>query len=119
MDGGSTKLMEMELAATILRRLLENGVRLWVDGGWGIDALLRRQSRPHRDLDVAISNADLPRAFDALAKLGFVEINVKPGRPARIVLLDPSRHQVDRYPLLISTTWHCWRLVFSSRYRQA
>jgi lincosamide nucleotidyltransferase A/C/D/E len=36
---------------TELERL---GVRIWIDGGWGVDALLGRQTRPHADLDIAV-----------------------------------------------------------------
>ena len=34
--------------------LLEHGVQIWLDGGWGIDALLERQTRPHKDLDAFV-----------------------------------------------------------------
>jgi hypothetical protein len=27
------------------------GITVWLDGGWGVDALLGRQTRPHSDLD--------------------------------------------------------------------
>jgi lincosamide nucleotidyltransferase A/C/D/E len=33
--------------------LLARGVQLWVDGGWGIDALAGRQTRPHKDFDAS------------------------------------------------------------------
>jgi lincosamide nucleotidyltransferase A/C/D/E len=36
------------------------GVEIWIDGGWGVDALLGKQSRPHQDLDIAIQQKDLP-----------------------------------------------------------
>jgi lincosamide nucleotidyltransferase A/C/D/E len=36
------------------------GVDLWIDGGWGVDALLGEQTRPHRDLDIAIQQKDVP-----------------------------------------------------------
>ncbi|MBA4048389.1 MAG: hypothetical protein C0476_07610 [Sphingomonas sp.] len=39
----------------------------WVDGGWGVDALLGRQTRPHGDLDLAVNFTDLA-AFDRLLK---------------------------------------------------
>lgn len=29
-----------------------HGVPFWVDGGWGVDALLGEQTRSHRDLDL-------------------------------------------------------------------
>ena len=28
------------------------GVRVWLDGGWGVDALIRHQTRDHEDLDL-------------------------------------------------------------------
>ena len=30
------------------------GVRVWLDGGWSVDALLGEQTRPHADLDLAV-----------------------------------------------------------------
>jgi lincosamide nucleotidyltransferase A/C/D/E len=35
----------------VLDRLGAAGVAVWLDGGWGIDALLGRQSRAHADAD--------------------------------------------------------------------
>jgi hypothetical protein len=40
--------------------LRAEGVRVWVDGGWGIDALLGRQTRPHKDFDAIAAFEDLP-----------------------------------------------------------
>lgn len=33
--------------------LHELGIQIWIDGGWGVDALLGEQTRPHQDLDIA------------------------------------------------------------------
>src|SRR6266481_8512849 len=35
------------------------GTSVWVDGGWGVDALLGEQTRPHKDLDIAIQQKDV------------------------------------------------------------
>jgi lincosamide nucleotidyltransferase A/C/D/E len=52
---------------------LENArVRLWLDGGWGIDALVGEQTREHDDLDCVIALSGAPIARDALAALGFI-----------------------------------------------
>ena len=40
--------------------LLARDVQIWVDGGWGVDALLGRQTRPHKDLDAIVAFEDLP-----------------------------------------------------------
>jgi len=31
----------------IYDRLMEHGIPIWLTGGWGIDALLGEQTRPH------------------------------------------------------------------------
>lgn len=36
----------------------ERGVRLWLDGGWAIDAPLGGQTRPLHDHDPAVESAD-------------------------------------------------------------
>jgi hypothetical protein len=33
------------------------GVDVWIDGGWGVDALLGKQTRQHKDLDIAIEES--------------------------------------------------------------
>jgi lincosamide nucleotidyltransferase A/C/D/E len=51
--------------------LLARGVQLWVDGGWGIDALLERQTRPHKDFDAIAAFEDLPALAQFLSERGF------------------------------------------------
>jgi lincosamide nucleotidyltransferase A/C/D/E len=41
------------------------GVSVWIDGGWGIDALVGEQTRPHDDLDVVIRIEDAVAARSA------------------------------------------------------
>ena len=39
----------------VLYIALENRkIKIWVDGGWCVDAHLGQQTRPHEDLDIAI-----------------------------------------------------------------
>lgn len=42
-----------------------------VDGGWGVDALLARETRPHSDLDLIVDADEVGAAVAALARLGF------------------------------------------------
>jgi lincosamide nucleotidyltransferase A/C/D/E len=35
-----------------------NGIAIWIDGGWCVDALVGRQTREHADLDVAVCRKD-------------------------------------------------------------
>jgi lincosamide nucleotidyltransferase A/C/D/E len=51
--------------------LRAEGVRVWVDGGWGIDALLGRQTRLHKDFDALVAFEDLPALTHFLGGRGF------------------------------------------------
>ena len=33
--------------------LESEGIKIWIDGGWAVDALLGEQTRTHEDLDIA------------------------------------------------------------------
>lgn len=39
----------------IINALAAAGVDAWLDGGWGVDALVGEQTRPHDDLDLVIA----------------------------------------------------------------
>ena len=47
------------------------GFRIWVDGGWGVDALLGQQTRPHDDLDLVLSRSDTAAFLQFLDQAGF------------------------------------------------
>jgi lincosamide nucleotidyltransferase A/C/D/E len=34
----------------------QNGIEIIIDGGWGVDALLGKQTRIHEDLDIALQH---------------------------------------------------------------
>jgi lincosamide nucleotidyltransferase A/C/D/E len=42
------------------------GVEVWIDGGWGVDALLGKQTRQHKDLDIAIEEKHVALLRDVL-----------------------------------------------------
>ena len=56
-----TPLMTADKALEIYEELGRRGITLWIDGGWGVDALLAEQTRPHTDLDVTVKKVDLPK----------------------------------------------------------
>ncbi|NRA75463.1 MAG: hypothetical protein HRU16_05925 [Planctomycetes bacterium] len=73
----------------IVGRLENDGIRYWIDGGWGVDALLEEETRSHDDLDLVITRVQSGQAQTALAELGFAHAReIVPGLPARIVLRD-------------------------------
>jgi lincosamide nucleotidyltransferase A/C/D/E len=92
----STSLAEV---TTILRALDEAGCRYWLEGGWGVDALVGHQTRPHRDLDIDLDAAHEAQALTALHGLGYV-IETD-WRPNRVELAAPERGWVDLHPLQV------------------
>jgi lincosamide nucleotidyltransferase A/C/D/E len=86
------------------------GVGVWIDGGWGVDALVRARTRDHDDLDLAMSRDDLEAARLALEALGYEhDPTSKPGLPARWVLRDGAGRQVDLHPLHFSERGDGWQ----------
>jgi lincosamide nucleotidyltransferase A/C/D/E len=68
-------------------------VRFWLDGGWGVDALIGRQTREHDDLDLALAAGDLA-AFEAtVGRVGFREA-YRDG-DFNPVYADPAGRRVD------------------------
>ena len=63
--------MTAEQALTVYELLDAPGVRCWVMGGWGVDALLGRVTRVHKDLDLLVHRADLARYADITRSGGF------------------------------------------------
>ena len=64
--------MKAEDVVELYTLLLEHGVQIWIDGGWGVDALLEQQTRPHKDLDAFVAFEDLPILTKVLGQHGFV-----------------------------------------------
>jgi lincosamide nucleotidyltransferase A/C/D/E len=53
--------MTCEDVIEVLAGLDAGGIDYWVDGGWGIDALVGQQTRIHHDLDLGVSHDDVAR----------------------------------------------------------
>jgi lincosamide nucleotidyltransferase A/C/D/E len=77
------------------------GVLIWVDGGWGVDALLGEETRLHGDLDVAIQQKDIPKFRELLATYGYTEIKSEIARPHNFVLGDGNGHEIDVHVIVL------------------
>ena len=95
--------------------LERNGILAWVDGGWGVDALVGTQTREHLDLDLAVDRRDLPRIEHVLDRLGFRrDSTAAPGLPARLVLRDDRGREIDLHPLVFDENGHGWQQLSES-----
>src|SRR5689334_1515053 len=86
----------------VLAALDGAGIPAWLDGGWGVDALAARQTRPHSDLDLVIALDQASRAEVALRPLGFAL--VEDARPTRFVLGDGAGRQIDCHTVTFDST---------------
>jgi lincosamide nucleotidyltransferase A/C/D/E len=83
----------------ILRLLEEGGVPVWLDGGWGIDALLGKETRAHRDMDLIVPLDNLSTAEMVLAGVGLSKDDRRTILPARILLCNREGLEVDIHPV--------------------
>jgi len=79
----------------------KNSITIWIDGGWAVDALLGHQSRPHKDVDIAIQEQDVSRLRELLQEKGYREIKVEIARPHNFVLGDEQGHEIDIHVLVL------------------
>src|SRR5918993_2543073 len=94
--------MDPRSVLSVVASLQQAGIRVWLDGGWGIDALVGEQTREHDDLDCVIALSDAPVARDALAVLGFaVSLDEL---PTRFVMRDRSDRRVDFHTVSFDAT---------------
>jgi lincosamide nucleotidyltransferase A/C/D/E len=70
-----------EQVLMVLDPLEQAGCWVSLEGGWGVDALVGHETRPHRDLDVGVDAAHEAAALAALGRLGYqVETDWRPTR---------------------------------------
>ena len=80
------------------------GIDVWLDGGWGIDALLEARSRPHKDVDLIVALADTAPLTALLNAHGF---RLKEGgRPENFVLADHLGREVDVHVVEFDAQWN-------------
>ena len=89
-------LLEDVLAVTSALR--GAGIAHWVGGGWGVDALVGRQTRAHRDLDLAVDASRLDAAVALLATLGYHPET--DWLPVRLELAADGERWVDLHPVV-------------------
>jgi lincosamide nucleotidyltransferase A/C/D/E len=65
------RMVSAQDAVRIIERLSSAGFGVWVCGGWGIDALLGRETRPHKDLDILVQLDDIVRTRALLEGDGY------------------------------------------------
>ncbi len=94
--------MDASRVVEIFEHLDDNGIEVWLDGGWGIDALLTRQTRSHDDLDLIAHLDDVPALARHLGELGYSTAHGEV--PSSFEMTDADGHQVDVHPVRFTPT---------------
>ncbi len=76
-------------------------ITIWLDGGWGVDALLGEQTRAHADLDIAVQEADYATARGFLERSGFRDLQRDDTRPRNFVLADANGREIDFHVIVL------------------
>jgi lincosamide nucleotidyltransferase A/C/D/E len=92
--------MDAHNVVELTARIEAAGVDVWIGGGWGIDALLGRQTRPHRDLDLMHDLESEHLLVSILRENGYAE--TLDARPVRFVMAHPSGLELDLHPLVFA-----------------
>jgi len=90
-------MMNVDAVVEVLAAIEKASVRVWLDGGWGVDALLGEQTRDHADLDIILSSTDVAKLQETLLTIGF---HVKAGGTAtNFVMADEHGRVIDAHPV--------------------
>jgi lincosamide nucleotidyltransferase A/C/D/E len=88
----------------IVQLLDQNHIEVYIDGGWGVDALLGQQTRPHEDLDIVIQHKDVAQVRALFEARGYQEVPRDDTRDCNFVLGDEQGHQVDIHSYTFDST---------------
>lgn len=89
--------MQAQDVLKIIHTLTAAGIQLWLDGGWGVDALLGRQTREHSDVDLVIKLEQVALARTSLQAVGYALVEDE--LPTRFVMCHETGLSIDFHPV--------------------
>jgi lincosamide nucleotidyltransferase A/C/D/E len=99
---GMIKQISAETVMELLQGFSALGVRVWLDGGWGVDALLGEQTRPHADLDIVVQKNDRQAIETFLRGRGYRDVPRNDTRAWNFVLGDMNGNEIDVHVIEVS-----------------
>ena len=82
----------------VLDLLADAGATAWVDGGWGVDALIGEATRDHSDLDLVVLLDQLDLVRETLSGAGFTRV-LRDWLPTALALADVAGREIDLHPI--------------------
>lgn len=87
--------MTTEDVTSLYVKFNEHGIDVWIDGGWGVDALMGKQTRPHGDLDIVIQEKDINQIKELLESQGYKVLQRDDLTYNYFHMADNNGHEVD------------------------
>jgi len=89
--------MSLEEVERIVSSIQSANYAFWLDGGWGVDALLEKQTREHKDLDICIKLVDSEQVRKLIEQAGYAVAEDE--SPTRLIMQDNGGRRVDLHLL--------------------
>jgi hypothetical protein len=91
---GDREQRQLALIDEFVRLANDAGVEYWLRGGWALDFLLGRVTRPHGDIDFFMWAKDAPAFARVLERRGFEEVPGPPREQQRNFVKDAEEFHV-------------------------
>ena len=85
---------------TVISILEDAKITYWIDGGWGVDLLVGKQTRSHRDIDIDFDAQYTEKLLSILFQYGY-SIDTDWG-PVRIELYSEKYGYLDIHPFVLN-----------------
>src|SRR5690606_35393426 len=87
----------------------ELDAKVWIAGGWGVDALVGQQTRQHHDVDIAFNTQQEETIIEKFTSLA-VTVE-EDDRPTRFVLRHTDGREIDMHPVAFDEAGNGRQLV--------
>lgn len=84
-------------ACEILEMLSEASVKVFLDGGWGVDALIGRETRIHNDIDLFVEKKDYCITISVITGKGYREVIMDYTTDSHTVWKDDNGRIIDMH----------------------
>lgn len=94
--------MQAKCVIEFWRATQKCGLEVCIEGGWAVDAVLKRQTRPHSDLDIALPAAEVSELRQLLAARGYAEVPRPDSWEHNFVLEDAQGRLIDVHSYILN-----------------
>ena len=88
-------MVRIKDACEIIQFALQNGIKVYLDGGWGVDALLGRETRIHNDIDLFVELKNYHDYIHIIKQHGFDEVPMEYTTDSHTVWKDGKQRIID------------------------